>query len=114
MRALSAKLILVLIVLCTGFGFVSAQTHPHVQLATLQGYVTTFDDFGELLPMTWVRVDATNHDFNMTAYTNAYGFYEMTLPAASYKLTTHSPGYASSSANVTLIPGQVLIVNFYL
>ena len=114
MRAFSANMILVLIVLCTGLGFVSAQTYPHVQLATLQGYVTAFDDFGELLPLTWVRVNANNHNFNMTTYTNGYGFYQMTLPAASYRLTTYSPGYSSSSANVTLIPGQVLIVNFYL
>lgn len=112
--SLRLGLMLVLVVLCTDFGAVSARTYPQGRLATLQGSVTIFDDFGELLPLTWVRMNAISPDLNMTVYTNGYGFYVMVLPLGSYSLTPYLRSYSSSTVNVTLAPSQVLTVNFHL
>ena len=82
--------------------------------ATLQGTVTTFDNFGEQLPLPWVRVNATSRVLNQTIYTNANGFYQMVLPAGTYRISTYLRGYSGAIMNMTLVPGQVLIINFYL
>jgi len=84
------------------------------RFATLQGTVTTFDNFGEQLPLAWVRVNATSRALNLTIYTNANGFYQMVLPAGTYRISTYLRGYSTVIVNMTLTPGQVMISNFYL
>jgi len=82
--------------------------------ATLQGTITTFDNLGEQLPLAWVRINVTSRVLNLTIYTNTYGFYQMVLPAGTYRISTYLRGYSSVFQNITLIPGQTMISNFYL
>jgi hypothetical protein len=91
---------------------VSSETR--LSYATLQGTVTTFDNFGEQLPLAWVRVNATSRAFNLTIYTNANGFYQMVLPTGTYRISTYLRGYSTVIVNMTLTPGQTMISNFYL
>jgi len=83
-------------------------------LATLQGMITGFDQDGDRVPLSWVRVNATSQSFNLTVFTGLNGLYVLILPPGTYTVSTTIPGYQSQYANVTLTPGQLLLRDFIL
>jgi len=94
---------------------VSAQsTAGNGRLATLQGMVSGFDQEGDRMPLSWVRVNATSRPFNLTVYTGLNGLYVMVLPPGTYRITTFIQGYSSQSTNVTVAAGQFLLHDFML
>lgn len=92
----------------------SAKTTEDNGLATVQGMVTGFDQYGDRMPLSWVRVSATSRSFNLTVYTGLNGLYVMILPTGTYRISTFVQGYLSQSTNVTLGAGQVMLHDFIL
>lgn len=95
-------------------GPVSAQSAAGNGLATLQGMVSGFDQYGDRMPLSWVRLNATSRSFNLTAYTGLNGLYVMVLPPGTYTITTFIQGYWSQSTNVTVAAGQLMLHDFML
>jgi subtilase family serine protease len=76
--------------------------------------VTGFDQYGDRMPLSWVRLNATSRSFNLTVYTGLNGLYVMILPAGTYAIATYIQGYQSQSMNVTVSPGQLALHDFIL
>jgi len=102
------------LVVLSGLQFVPAQSAAGNGLATLQGMVSGFDEFGDRMPLSWVRLNATSKSFNLTAYTGLNGRYVMVLPPGAYIVTTFMQGYFSQSTNVTVAAGDVVLHDFML
>ena len=93
------------------FEAVVAQTSG---LATLQGMATGFDQYGDRMPLSWVRVNATSQRFNTTAYTGLNGLYVIVLPPGSYNVSASLHGYITQTTNITLAPNQFVLLDFVL
>jgi len=106
---------LILVVsLLPGLGVVSAQNLSGNVPATLQGAVTGFDQDGNRMPLSWVRINAFGQRFNMTGYTGLNGLYVMVLPPGAYNISAVLKGYVTSSTNITVASGQFLLLDFIL
>ena len=113
MRHCIAAFALTLMVL-TALRVVSAQSAAGNGLATLQGMVSGFDQYGDRMALSWVRVNATSRTFNLTVYTGLNGLYVMVLPPGTYTVTTSIQGYLSQNTNVTVTAGQSMLHDFML
>jgi hypothetical protein len=95
-------------------GFVSAQNFAGNGLATLQGTITGFDQYGGRMLLSWVRVNATSRRFNSTVYTGLNGLYVIVLLPGNYTVSTFLQGYVTRSENVTIASGQLMLLDFTL
>lgn len=98
----------------TDVGFVSAQNLAGNGLATLQGTITGFDQYGDRMPLSWVKVNATSQRFNSTVHTGLNGLYVMVLPPGNYTVNTFLQGYVDRNENVTIASGQLMLLDFTL
>jgi hypothetical protein len=107
-------MLILVAVLLPDVGFVSAQNFVGNGLGTLQGTVTGFDQYGDRMSLPWVRVNATSRRFNSRVYTGINGLYVMVLPPGNYTVSTFLQGYVSRSENVTIVSGQLMLLDFTL
>jgi hypothetical protein len=98
----------------SAFAVIIVQSHA-VGLATIQGTVYWYDQYGNLRPMSWAQVTAVGEDGTPTVASTTEGNYVMWVAPGTYNVTASSdPGFIPDAHEVAVSPGGVATVDFYL
>jgi hypothetical protein len=98
----------------SAFAVMIVQSHA-VGLATIQGTVYWYDQYGNLRPMSWAQVTAVGEDATTTVSSTTEGKYVMWVAPGAYNVTASSgPGYIPDAHQVVVSPGGVGTADFYL
>jgi len=75
----------------------------------ITGYV-----LGSNRPLDWAIVYARSNQKTYEAFSGMSGRYQMRVPVGTYNVTANFPGYAASSANITVADNSSTTLTFHL
>jgi hypothetical protein len=97
-----------------GFLPIATQVDAQVGGGHVHGYVFSFDQYDQLVPVGWADIVATNEAQTFTAYSGENGFYEMMLPTGTFTLSVSEPGYKDYSATIAVSNGSSTAFDVYM
>jgi len=108
-----ATLLAIALILLINTQTIAAQPQPQQYYGLTGGEITGYV-LGNTTPLDWAIIHAMSNQHTYEAFSGMSGVYLMRVPVGTYNVTAYFPGYATSSANVTVTDNSSTTLTFHL
>ncbi len=108
-----ATLLAIALILLISTQTIAAQPQPQQYYGITGGEITGYV-LGNTTPLDWAIIHAKSNQQTYEAFSGMSGVYLMRVPVGTYNVSANFPGYATSSANVTVADNSSTTLTFHL